>query len=1084
MAGDSRTPGRESWVITLRVKAGNDQCADCRDCDCEKCGFPDPVWASTDLGIIICDECKSLHESVTKVEFKSILSSHEWTEEESTKMEATCNKEMNEIYEKRAPPGYQKPTRCFNRAFREHWLVSKYIKRHFMAVEKESLFPKLPSRTENISTSVPAYLKIGKKTGYLWKRGRDDDMFQKRWFEFSIGSQSGMRASLVYYTDANKQNLRGDVSLKDVHVCLASEDKIRHPNGLQFIIEEESKVRMIYLYADLEKDMIEWYQAICIVKFWVARFNTTMESRQPIDEQQILQNLNHEILLEGSLQKTDSSARRAFRRRWCILYGKSLMYFNNELDANPIKVVRLGSHTDGFSLIMTGDHHPQWPKGGFHFLLKTPGRVFTFSADTESERQAWYRALFRACNPNKCQARPQPPPRPSSRNPLPCPPTKVQLNSRSTKDSLPDVPKVDVQKPEVPQPQVPKPEAKRRVTSQVSVPLLDPPIPSPRSHSPARRISSDVSDRDSQGYLQPIFRPSSDDVPPPVMPRPAETLPGYVPSIDRQNSDVRSDDDDFPDASSESENEEVAYIEMDVVPIICTKVDGHGTCVKAFGFCLRIPHGAIDTPKENKCFISVTPHQRECPVFNGNDLPGINAYSAHVVECRSFNYHRPLLKPLQLEIPHCANIGDLNECRVTLWHKTLQSDETLDCWRQVPETNAAITCRVKQRCLQLTTLHLGSYTFLLDGPGILGKAMQMAIFTRASAHTEVVTAHIYLFNNISSDSVWTNIEEKEFNAGAVLSDVSTSFSIQRDGSDLSLTLHDIDGLQLDNGQLNVLTVPQKKLWQSPFTMLVVKFINTAHQGKANITLKQTDSTGGDSWQENAVFSFLADCIVFVETLTEETHTEHGAYCTPFDIAKWQAQSQHLITPAPGSRGSIIAGEDAYVHLDFYPLPARHTSERREAQRKQSLRHYHASLLRQRLAPLSRTTPRGFQKKYQGGSEGEASSSTTTSETSTDGSGQATQSTSIPQGLKEDLSQLLDDLAEYGNDWSMLARYLGLDHLMHRFIVSSRPTITLLDCCESMGYTLAYIEEAVKAIERKDAASLISNYISRKQGSVK
>lgn len=40
MAGNSGVPNRESWVITLRVKAGNDQCADCRDCDCEKCGFP------------------------------------------------------------------------------------------------------------------------------------------------------------------------------------------------------------------------------------------------------------------------------------------------------------------------------------------------------------------------------------------------------------------------------------------------------------------------------------------------------------------------------------------------------------------------------------------------------------------------------------------------------------------------------------------------------------------------------------------------------------------------------------------------------------------------------------------------------------------------------------------------------------------------------------------------------------------------------------------------------------------------------------------------------------------------------------
>lgn len=116
------------------------------------------------------------------------------------------------------------------------------------------------------------------------------------------------------------------------------------------------------------------------------------------------------------------------------------------------------------------------------------------------------------------------------------------------------------------------------------------------------------------------------------------------------------------------------YIELDVVPIICTKVDKLGTCVKAYGFCLRVPQEAIDVPRENKCFVSITPQQWECPVFSDNELPGINAHSAQVIECRSFNYHRPLLKPLQLEIPHCANIGDLNECRVSLWHRPPLSD--------------------------------------------------------------------------------------------------------------------------------------------------------------------------------------------------------------------------------------------------------------------------------------------------------------------------------------------------------------------------------------------------------------------------
>ncbi|XP_071490525.1 uncharacterized protein [Diadema antillarum] len=1038
---------RHSKAIGLRVLPGNDVCSDCTPCHCQKCameGQDSPVWASEEWGILVCEACKILHEAVTKIQFKSICNPSAWTDESWAKMENTCNNVANEKYEEKVPPGYQKPTRCFHKTFREQWLTSKYVKGHFAS---PAGFPFKPE-------PLPGFMKMGVKTGYLWKRGRDDNMFQRRWFCFA-------RNSLVYYTEAKMQTMRGDINLTDVHVCLASEQKIHYPNGLQLIIDEGTRgVRMIYLYAEQEKDMYEWYQSICIFKFWVLKHHILCVRRTSVDNKEVSRALNREVTMEGYMQKTDSTGRKPFRRRWFVLHGQTLMYFINPLDANPRRSVPLGSYKDGFSLILTGEHHPEWPSG-FHFLLKIPGRTFTFIADTDRERQAWYHALFSACKTVQAQSgqKPDPPRRMSDQ--------EIQMVPKTQRKSLP-LPEIPVPRTSSPSPDnrtsmpsriAPSPppitDIRRKVSEGTIAEEEEPlyqrterkPIPSPRAFDP--------------DYLKPVTRESdSSGGAPSVPPRPPHTLSSSTPIDSGLGTEIDSEPNDYLEVEQPPSDSDDSYVEMETVPVICVRVDTMGTSIKSHGFCLRIPQNSLDIEPGQKCFLSVTPRSCSGPGEDddegkevedkGSESLGVNALGEKVVECRSFNYNKPLLKPLQLEIPHCAIVRDLADCRVKMWHKKPYA-ETNETWREILDTNLAVSCRVKQRCLQVTTLHLGSFAFLLEGSGVTGKTMQMAVFMKPSTSQDTLSANVYLFNNMSSDSVWTDIEEKEGNNNAILSDVSTSFSVLTGSSDLSLEIHSLDGLGLPEDQPRTVPINPKDLWQNSFVQFRLKFNITSNSGKASVTFHNGEG------REDVLFSYLSE--------------EHGHYIT-FD----EEFIRRMESPQSPSH-PLVPGEDPYRHLDFYPPPARHSSERGAAKRQQTLRRQRVSfLLRSRLSPMSRTTPRCLRRSS---SQGETSSTATTSETS--GSSSDSSTGSIPCQLKEDLSVMLDDYAAYGNDWSMLANYVGLEHLMHRFLNSRHPTITVLTYCERLNISLQYLEQAMRDIDRQDAASLIKSYIARTDG---
>ena len=77
-------------------------------------------------------------------------------------------------------------------------------------------------------------------------------------------------------------------------------------------------------------------------------------------------------------------------------------------------------------------------------------------------------------------------------------------------------------------------------------------------------------------------------------------------------------------------------------------------------------------------------------------------------------------------------------------------------WREISSENKKISCRVKWHSVLLSTIMVGSFALFVDGPGVLGKDMQMSIFIQHAVNdSSKATANIYFLNSMGSDIAWS-----------------------------------------------------------------------------------------------------------------------------------------------------------------------------------------------------------------------------------------------------------------------------------------------------------------------------------------
>uniref|UniRef100_A0A0N4ZG47 Small monomeric GTPase n=1 Tax=Parastrongyloides trichosuri TaxID=131310 RepID=A0A0N4ZG47_PARTI len=120
----SRAHGKKEQIEALHNIPGNDRCADCDAFN--------PIWASINLGILICIECSGIHRNLgTHISKVRSLELDDWPIEYLSVMKSIGNTFSNKIWEHNASKD-KKPTPEASREVKEAWIKSKYEQKRFL----------------------------------------------------------------------------------------------------------------------------------------------------------------------------------------------------------------------------------------------------------------------------------------------------------------------------------------------------------------------------------------------------------------------------------------------------------------------------------------------------------------------------------------------------------------------------------------------------------------------------------------------------------------------------------------------------------------------------------------------------------------------------------------------------------------------------------------------------------------------------------------------------------------------------------------------------------------------------------------
>ncbi|KAL1914829.1 uncharacterized protein VTP21DRAFT_7921 [Calcarisporiella thermophila] len=116
----------------MREMPGNEMCADCR--------APDPNWASTSFGVLLCIECSGIHRSlgvhVSKIRSVTL---DIWEPEAVDVMLQLGNTRINSIFESKIRRGEKEL--CISpdsdHSAREEWITAKYARKEFLDTTEE-----------------------------------------------------------------------------------------------------------------------------------------------------------------------------------------------------------------------------------------------------------------------------------------------------------------------------------------------------------------------------------------------------------------------------------------------------------------------------------------------------------------------------------------------------------------------------------------------------------------------------------------------------------------------------------------------------------------------------------------------------------------------------------------------------------------------------------------------------------------------------------------------------------------------------------------------------------------------------------
>ncbi|XP_023126589.1 arf-GAP with dual PH domain-containing protein 2 [Amphiprion ocellaris] len=351
---------RNKKILLELVKLqDNSRCADCR--------APDPDWASYELGVFVCLNCSGIHRSLSS-RVKSIRLDF-WEDKLVQFMKSSGNANAQALYEKAVPPYYYRPQQHDCNVLREQWIRAKYERKEFTG---ETKYP-------------PVSYSTGFYEGMLWKKGKENTQFLKRKFVLSE-----REFTLTYYNKENEsKGPKAVIAIKDLNATFQPQ-KIGHPHGLQFTFQDNDHTRNLYVYHESAEEIVTWYNAIR-----AARYAYLKTAYPTGTDEELIPKITRNYLKEGYMEKTGPLQKEPFRKRWFILdsQNRKLFYFKEQLDAEELGVIFIGTESNGYSVKECVPKHARGNKWTCGVSVETPERQFVFMCEQEREQREWLEAL-------------------------------------------------------------------------------------------------------------------------------------------------------------------------------------------------------------------------------------------------------------------------------------------------------------------------------------------------------------------------------------------------------------------------------------------------------------------------------------------------------------------------------------------------------------------------------------------------------------------------------------------------------------------------------------------------------------------
>ncbi|XP_031420517.1 arf-GAP with dual PH domain-containing protein 1-like isoform X2 [Clupea harengus] len=322
MATASETNRR--LLLELLERAGNGTCIDC--------GVADPEWASSTLGVFMCQSCSALHRNIPQISrVKSILMDP-WEAEEVEFMASSGNEAAKAKYEQLIPPFYYTPTNKDCMLLREQWIRAKYERMEFMFVDRQEPY------------------SAGYREGFLWKRGRDNGQFLCR--KFILSEREG---ALKYFNKQDAREPKAVMKIQNINASFQTA-KIGHQHGLQITYLKDNSTRNIFVYHDDGK---------------------------------LVPKLSRNYMKEGYMEKTGPKHTEGFKKRWFTMDDRRLMYFKDPLDAYARGELFIGSKENSYTVLPGLPPSIQGYHWQFGITIVTPDRKFLCACETLADQQDW-----------------------------------------------------------------------------------------------------------------------------------------------------------------------------------------------------------------------------------------------------------------------------------------------------------------------------------------------------------------------------------------------------------------------------------------------------------------------------------------------------------------------------------------------------------------------------------------------------------------------------------------------------------------------------------------------------------------------